>query len=119
MADQPSSKWDSRKYKAAWKLTWVFIVLFTLPPLISCLVSLLWKPLAFTLISDTIFCSVVTFLWVGYFGVNLAQKTSLFGGVPKDELASKITTKVKDFIDPEKDVAPVSKDDPAGGQPAE
>lgn len=86
MTDQAPSKWESRKYQAAWKLTWLFTALHVIPALTSFIMNAIGISTEFSLLPVEWYCGTVSLLWTWYFGANLAQKTTLFGGVPKEEL---------------------------------
>ena len=88
----------SRKYKSAWILTIIFLVLLVVPTVTTFVLTLLGTPVAFSIISPEMFVTFITLIWSAYFGANILQKKFIgtreiepddedndgFGGQPAD-----------------------------------
>lgn len=64
----------SRKYRSAWALTIIFLVLLVAPAITSFVLTLVGAPVAFSIISAEMFVTFCTLLWASYFGANVATK---------------------------------------------
>ena len=70
----------SRKYKSAWALTVIFLILLVAPAITTFILALLGTPVVFSIISAEMFVTFCTLLWSAYFGANILQKK--FIGLP-------------------------------------
>lgn len=66
--------WSSRKYRTAWKLTIILMVMFVVPVLVSFVVALMGQSIQFTLIPVEYFVPLFLGIWGTYFGVNVVEK---------------------------------------------
>jgi Flp pilus assembly protein TadB len=73
-------KWDSRKYRSAWGLTWLVTALLVVPWLVNAIFAMTLT----ALISANVWSMVVMAVWGTYFAANVAEKHSAF--VPDDKL---------------------------------
>lgn len=68
------SKWNSRKYKSAWGLTWLVTVLLVAPWLSVAIPALAFTPL----VTESTWAMVVMAVWGAYFAANIAEKHNVF-----------------------------------------
>lgn len=65
-----SSRWNSRKYKSAWGLTWLITALLVVPWLVDLCPLLVLT----ALVSEGTWTMVVMGVWGAYFASNVATK---------------------------------------------
>jgi len=70
--------WTSRKYRAAWKLTGLFTVLFVVPRAVAWLLSVVDGDHSFDLLPVEFYTTLVGGVWLGYFGANVVEKHKAF-----------------------------------------
>jgi hypothetical protein len=99
------TRWTSRKYRAAWILTLIFVSLLVIPGITSLLLTVLWKPITFSFLPIEGFITFITLIWAAYFGANVTEKHKSF-------VSKELET---DFLD---DVIE-DEGDGLGGQPVE
>lgn len=66
------SKWNSRKYKSAWRLTFMMVAMFVMPELVTFILGLCGVGVELHLLTVGYFVPCLTLIWGGYFASNAA-----------------------------------------------
>jgi hypothetical protein len=75
---QKAQDWTSRKYRAAWILTFIFVGLLVIPAVTSLLLTIFWKEITFSILPIGAFVTFVSLIWAAYFGANVTEKHNSF-----------------------------------------
>lgn len=102
---QKAQDWTSRKYRAAWILTLIFVGLLALPAVTSLLLTIFWKEITFSILPVSAFVTFITLIWTVYFGANVTEKHTAFNS------KKAVTSLLDEVIEDE--------GDGSGGQPPE
>jgi hypothetical protein len=75
-------KWSSRKYKAAWGLTWITTAVLVVPWLVGLIPVLVVTPL----VEAGTWSMLLMGIWGAYFAANVTEKHNSF--VPEEQIYS-------------------------------
>ena len=92
--------WISRKYRTAWILTWLMLVLYAIPRVASFALGLHGEA-AFIMLSEQGFLSFLLIIWGAYFGANVTEQHKSFVSKKSplsrpDELADEVVEDIGD-----------------------